>query len=354
MTISTTRYQAPGFGASVMLSALHSPLAHGLRRNRCELRYQARLSGRHIALPVSYARMDDSVVVRVGRAETKTWWRNFHTPRPLSVWLDGRWYCGTGHVAQPDSLEREEAAAIYQAAFPRAEVPTPDPVIVIELASAPEPMVGVQTHHIQQRGLWQRWFTNVTLGELLGFAAPAVTGALVRDATPVAAAVALLIAGVAEGSVLGWFQAGVLRSVLSGMRSSGWIRATSLGALIAWAVGVVPVLAADGLDTWSPWVLAPAAAAGVMILLLSIGITQWYVLRRQVTGAGRWIWATALAWLAGLLAFTGFTSPLWQPGQPTALVLVIGIVGGLLMAAVMAAVTGVFLVHILRTQRTAP
>ncbi|MEV6339348.1 hypothetical protein AB0M12_32105 [Nocardia vinacea] len=350
MTTSTSRYQAPGFGASVMLSALRSPLARGLRRNLCELRYQARLSGRHIALPVSYARMGDSVVVRVGRADTTTWWRNFRTPRPLSVWLDGRWYRGTGHVAQPDSLEHEEAAAVYQAEFPRVQMPSTDPIVVIELAGANEPHPGVGAPTVPP-GLWRRWFTSVTLGELLGFAAPAVTGALVRDAAPLAAAVALLIAGVVEGGVLGWFQAGVLRRAVPGMRPGDWIRATALGALIAWVVGAIPV-AADGLDKWSSWVVVPAVVVGGIVLLLSIGVAQWFVLRRHLTGAGLWAWATALAWLAGLLAFTAFTSPLWQPGQSTALVVLIGILGGLLMAAVMAAITGHFLVRILRAQRT--
>ncbi|MGW4770898.1 hypothetical protein ACWEO2_23010 [Nocardia sp. NPDC004278] len=138
MTTSTSRYQEQEFDASAILSALRSPLALGLGNNLCQLRYQARLSGRHIALPVSYARMGDSVVVRVGRADTKTWWRNFRTPRPLSVLLDGRWHRSTGHVAQPDSLEHEEAAAVYQAAFPRVRMPLTDPIVVIELAGADE------------------------------------------------------------------------------------------------------------------------------------------------------------------------------------------------------------------------
>ncbi|WP_227999583.1 hypothetical protein [Nocardia australiensis] len=88
MTIATTRYQAPGFGSSVMSSALRSPFAHGLRHNLCQLRYQARRSGHHIA-----------------------------TPWPLSVWIDGRWY-----RALPDSLEREDATAIYQLTFTGAYV----------------------------------------------------------------------------------------------------------------------------------------------------------------------------------------------------------------------------------------
>ncbi|WP_433716013.1 hypothetical protein ACQP2U_19800 [Nocardia sp. CA-084685] len=297
--------------------------------------------------------MDGKVIVRVGRAESKTWWRTFRTSQPLSLWLDGQWYRGTGHVTQPDSLEREEAAAIYQAAFPRAEVPTTDPIVVIELSGTREPIVGaILELRTEPQRLWRHWFTSVTSGELLGFAAPAVTGAVVRDAAPLVAAVALLIAGLVEGSVLGWFQARVLRSAVPGMRPGDWIRATAFGALVAWSIGAVPVLAADGLDTWSPWTLVPAAVIGGIILLLSIGVAQWFVLRHFVIGANRWIWATSLAWLAGLLVFTAFTSPLWQPGQSTALVVLIGITGGMLMAATMAAVTGYFLIHILRTPRT--
>ncbi len=303
-----------------MLSALHSALAHGLRHNLCELRYQARRSGRHIALPVSYARTGDNVVVRVGRAETKTWWRNFHNPRPLSVWLDGRWYRGMGHVAQSDSL-----------------------------SATREPMTGALTAGTEQRGMWRRWSTTVTAGELLGFAGPVVTGALVRDAAPVTAAVGLLVAGTIEGWVLGWFQARVLRAAVRGMFPGDWIPATGLGALVAWSIGAVSVLAGDGLDTWSPWVLVPAAVSGGIVLVLSLGVAQWFVLRHFVIDAGRWIGATALAWLAGLFVFATFTSPLWQPGQSTALVVLIGIVGGLLMAATMAAITGYFLVRILRT-----
>ncbi|QBS46581.1 hypothetical protein DMB37_40025 [Nocardia sp. CS682] len=196
--------------------------------------------------------------------------------------------------------------------------------------------------------MWRRWFAFVTVGELFGFAVPAVTGVLVRDAAPVAAVVALLIAGGVEGSVLGLFQARVLRPVVPGFRSRTWVFATMLGALVAWSVGVVPVASSEGIGRWSPAVLWPAVVGGGLIVLLSIGVAQWLVLRRLIAGAGQWIWATALAWLAGLLAFTAFTSPLWQEGQSAVLMVLIGVLGGLLMAAVMAAVTGTFLVRILR------
>ncbi len=104
-----TRYETPGFGATAVLTALHSPISWGLRANLTELRYQAWRTGRHIALPVSYARMGDSVVIYVAAATTKTWWRNFRTPRPASVWINGRWQDGTGRLAPPGSVERHHA-----------------------------------------------------------------------------------------------------------------------------------------------------------------------------------------------------------------------------------------------------
>ncbi len=87
-----TRYETPGFGATAVLTALHSPISWGLRANLTELRYQAWRTGRHIALPVSYARMGDSVVIYVAAATTKTWWRNFlGDGGPITVLgLDGR------------------------------------------------------------------------------------------------------------------------------------------------------------------------------------------------------------------------------------------------------------------------
>ncbi|WP_159928891.1 MULTISPECIES: hypothetical protein [Nocardia] len=80
-------------------------------------------------------------------------------------------------------------------------------------------------------------------------------------------------------------------------------------------------------------------------------MAQWVVLRGYVRGAVRWIAATAAAWLAGLTAFAAFTTPLWQPGQSPALVAVIGVFGGLLMAAAMAAVSGLLLVRLLGKSR---
>ncbi|MBH0781738.1 hypothetical protein [Nocardia bovistercoris] len=198
----------------------------------------------------------------------------------------------------------------------------------------------------RSRELWWRWFAAATTGEFLGFVVPAAMGAATSDAAMPITATVMLIAGAIEGGVLGWFQARVLRSVIAGFHSAEWIVATVSGALVAWSLGVVPMLT-DGFADLSVFVVVPAVVLGGAVLLLSIGVAQWAVLRRYVSGAARWILATALAWAGGLAAFTAFTTPLWQPGQPYAVVVLIGVVGGVLMAAVMAAITGWFLVRLL-------
>jgi hypothetical protein len=96
----------------------------------------------------------------------------------------------------------------------------------------------------------------------------------------------------------------------------------------------------------------PVVAAGALVLLFSIGFAQWTVLRAHVGGAGRWIWGTALAWTIALGLFVAVTTPLWQPGQPTAVTALVGVLGGLVMATAVAALTGWLAVRL--TARTPP
>jgi hypothetical protein len=55
--------------------------------------------------------------------------------------------------------------------------------------------------------------------------------------------------------------------------------------------------------------------------------------------------------VVALGVFTAVTTPLWQPGQGAVTVSLIGVLGGLLMAVAMAAVTGVGLLRLLACAR---
>lgn len=196
---------------------------------------------------------------------------------------------------------------------------------------------------LRGRAFFRAWWRTVTMAEFLGFAVPAGAGALTAGAPAAVAVPCVVAAGAIEGAILGWGQAVVLRRALPGLPRLRWIAVTAAAAVLAYLIGLSPSTLTD---VWSARPPAVAVGIGVLLgvaLLASIGAAQWTVLRRFVPRAARWIVATALAWLAGLVVFTGFTMPLWRPGQPLPLTVAIGVAGGLLMAATFAAVSGIAL-----------
>jgi hypothetical protein len=164
--------------------------------------------------------------------------------------------------------------------------------------------------------------------------------------------VALLGAGAGEGAILGAAQSSVLRGVFAGFPTAAWTLRTALAAVVAWAIGLAP---SELADTWQAWPVPVQVAVGVIagpVLLASIGVAQWTVLRRCVPAAERWIGWTALAWPAGLTVFMVVATPLWQPGQALWLTAVIGALAGSLMALSMAAVIGSGLVRLVQPSGT--
>lgn len=196
------------------------------------------------------------------------------------------------------------------------------------------------------------WVGWVTLGESIGFLAPALAQFLAATVWPGADFGLLVLAGVAEGAVLGWFQAHVLRSQLPRIDTARWILLTAAGAAFAWSVGMLP----SAFETWQDWPPAAWLASGsvaAILLLGSIGTAQWFELRRHVLRAWRWVVGSSAAWAAGLAVFMLVAPPLWQPGQPAWLIAAIGVAAAVLMAAVMATITGLVLIRLLQVPATA-
>lgn len=324
----------------LVLAALRSPVGRLFRARVCALRFAGRSTGETITLPVGYTRTANQIVILAGHGATKTWWRNFRAPRQVQVWLDGRWRGGTGTALLTGHPDRTAALATYRSAHPRVPVDTDDPLVLAILDAEPPPTS-------RQGSLWLPWFGSVTLGECLGFAAPAIVGAATAGGAAAVSTPLLLLAGAVEGATLGWFQVRVLRRALPSLSTARWTVATAGAASLAWAVGLAPSTIGADLGTWSPAILVPVAGIGGLVLLLSIGTAQWLVLRTQVRRAGHWIWITALAWAVAIGLFMAVATPLWQPGQSGITIALIGALGGLVMAATVAAVTGVLLPHIL-------
>jgi hypothetical protein len=187
---------------------------------------------------------------------------------------------------------------------------------------------------------WWRWVSRTTLGEAAGFLVPVLVVLSVGDLGSGPRLAVLLLAGAAEGAILGWAQASVLAPLLPGLSRNDWILRTAMAAVVAWGIGMGPSTWAGGLVGLPTAAVVVLAVPAGFVLLCSIGVAQWTVLRRHVLGAARWIAWTAGAWIVALGVFTAVTTPLWRPGQGAVTVSLIGVLGGLLMAVTMAAVTG--------------
>jgi hypothetical protein len=179
------------------------------------------------------------------------------------------------------------------------------------------------------------------MAESVGFAVPALVGAALAEARTATLATGLIAAGFVEGGLLGAGQATVLHRVLPRLSVPVFVVATAGAAALAYAIGVIPMLVGGSHLSSLGWpaLLALGIPLGG-VLLASIGTAQWLLLRRLLPAAKLWILASAAAWLLGLLAFASVSTPLWRPGQPVVIVAAVGILGGVVMAAVVAAVTG--------------
>jgi hypothetical protein len=167
--------------------------------------------------------------------------------------------------------------------------------------------------------LWQRWVIANALGELLGLGTVAVVGFFIfqRAGEPTSIAQALAFAavfillGAFEGLVIGLAQRQVLRTLLPSVR--GWVLATVVGAMVAWAVGMVPSTVANFLQQGATATQASSEPPLVLILLLAAGLGavagpllaafQWRSLRRVIPDkAWQWLPANAAAWALGMPA----------------------------------------------------
>lgn len=184
------------------------------------------------------------------------------------------------------------------------------------------------------------WLVWVTVGETLGFLAPVVTHLTASSLVPDFIFPLMVVAAAVEGAVLGWAQAHVLRPRVRDLSGRRWIILISLGAAAAWVIGMLPSAAVAVWERWPAPVQVLAGVLAGLALLGSVGAAQSLELRGHFRGSLPWILGNGVAWGVGLLIFIAISTPFWQPGQPPAVVALIGVAAGIGMAAGMAAISG--------------
>ena len=108
----------------------------------------------------------------------------------------------------------------------------------------------------------RRWICWVSVGELAGFCVPTVAATLLADAPPVALLGALVVAGAAEGTVLGWTQSRAMRDALPEVSGPRWVTLTAAGAALAWFCGM---LAPTTYETWRHWAIPVQITLAVVV-----------------------------------------------------------------------------------------
>ena len=161
---------------------------------------------------------------------------------------------------------------------------------------------------------WIQWVIANAWAELVGLGVVAGAGFLAVSylGEPSTLAAALVLAavfvglGAIEGLIVGFAQARVLRRSLPGL--TGWVRATVVGAIFSWCVGMVPSTVMSTLSS-DPGAAPPQISQPMRLLLAAglglvagplLAVFQWRRLRAVVSRAAWWLPANAVAWALGM------------------------------------------------------
>jgi hypothetical protein len=138
------------------------------------------------------------------------------------------------------------------------------------------------------------------------------------------ALLAVALGTVLEGALVGWAQGQVLAARLPGVTLGAWTLATSIGACIAWTLGMLPSTLAGLMEPAAAttpavpsgpptWVMTLVAAGMGLVLGPILALPQWRVLRPFAPRAWRWIAANAAAWGIGMVViFSGMPHVPWH------------------------------------------
>jgi len=207
------------------------------------------------------------------------------------------------------------------------------------------------------RRVYLLWVGANALAELVGLALAAVVTvagvsavqAVLGTGGGLGIVAVAVLAGAVEGAAVGYFQWQVLRGHLVNLRRAPWIRASAVGAAIAWPLGFIAAFILGGvLFTEQPGALTVAMVGAGFGLALGgiLGFTQWVVLREHVKGGGWWIIANALAWTVGIIiAFVGASLP--TESTSVAISVALAAATGLAAGVIVGAIHGAVLVWLL-------
>lgn len=191
------------------------------------------------------------------------------------------------------------------------------------------------------------WIKACTIGELVGFVPPALVGAWLYalNAGEFLLVFGLVLAGCAEGAVLGMFQSRVIKTAFPA--TTRWATATAIAAGIAWLAGMGGSSVVQAVGPLSLIGVVPAWIVG----LLAMGVLQRQRLHSVVADASGWISRTSAAWLLGV-AIPVLALSMVPNSTPLGVHIATAISAAVAMGATVGFVTAPTLVEIAHKHRT--
>lgn len=162
---------------------------------------------------------------------------------------------------------------------------------------------------------WRDWILANSLAELIGLGGVAALGYTLvgfvgepQGAMVFVVSSVFVVLGALEGGAVGFGQAWALAK--NGISIEGWCKATIVGAVVAWALGMAPStimsFVQSGTNDTSPielqlWQRLVFASVLGVVAGPVLAYFQWRVLRRYLEiGALWWLPANSAAWALGM------------------------------------------------------
>lgn len=159
---------------------------------------------------------------------------------------------------------------------------------------------------------WLNWTVACRIGEFFGIGVAAgiaflhfsLLGEPKTIAQNILVLMVMILAGIIEGAVTGYFQWSVLKKRFMNMKTRNWLGFTALGAATAWLLGMLPSVSSASAPSTTSSTNTEFSSVQIALFAILSGIVlgalfggfQWIEFKEYTSNAGRWILANSLGW----------------------------------------------------------
>ncbi len=197
---------------------------------------------------------------------------------------------------------------------------------------------------------WYKWMLNYSFGELLGIGAAAIIGRFLFiqfSDTPSSSTnltfVILILAGAAEGLIIGYIQWKSLSKLVKHFKPIPWITVTAISTIAGWLMALPPAVVfisfLSKVSLFNSYYSIVFTALVGMAFGALIGVSQFFLIKKFYKNAIIWVLANVVGWTISFIIMY-FTLSLFAKDPSFISGLVLIIIACVLSGLVQGVVTG--------------